>query len=54
MERRKIIIITFNYIMGIDLLGLVMSIEQPNFNQNLKRIQFCIPKSEKINLYIYI
>jgi hypothetical protein len=54
MERIKIIII-FNYVVGRDFLGLVISIEQPKFQSEFKETTI-LQKVRKLicKLYIYI
>jgi hypothetical protein len=47
MERVKIIII-FNYIVGRDFLGFVMSIEHPTFQSKFKENNFASQKVRKL------
>jgi hypothetical protein len=47
MEKMKIIII-FNYVMGKDFLGFVMSIEQPKFQPKFKENNFASQKVRKL------
>jgi hypothetical protein len=47
MERMKIIIL-FNYVVGRDFLGLVMSIEQSKFQSKFKENNFASQKVRKL------